>query len=183
MQHLRRVTSELLRQFCLNQIRYSEKFKMAAEQTESAQQLTDRDIFEMFHDVDLCSKLSILLNVQQNNGKPLPVFSFTERQIAEKYKKYTDTEPIALTLLGPKDVILEFDRKDDVITALTKAHHLQQWDDIGISLHCIAAPKAHLIKIFSEMNSLKKEMQRLTKEKEELHLEKRQCEEQLASTI
>ena len=33
------------------------------------------------------------------------------------------------------------------------------------------------------MNSLKKEMQWLTKEKEELHLEKRQCEEQLTSTI
>ena len=96
---------------------------MAAEQTESAQQLTDHDISEMFHDVDLCFELSILLNVQQNNGKPLPVFSFTEHQIAEKYKKYTDTEPIALTLLGPKDVILEFDRKDDVITASTKG----QW--------------------------------------------------------
>ena len=183
MHHLKRVTSELLRQFRLNQYRYSEKLKMATEQTESAQQLTDKDISEMFHDVDLCSELSILLNVQQNNGRPLPVFSFTERQIAEKYKKYTNTEPIALTLLGPKDVILEFDKRDDVVTASTKAQGLRQWDDMGVNLHCIAAPKAHLIKIFSKMNSLKKETQWLAKEKEELHLEKRQCEEQLATTI
>ena len=54
MHHLKRVNSELLRQFRLNQIRYSDKFKMAAEQTESAQQLTDNDI-EMFHDMELCS--------------------------------------------------------------------------------------------------------------------------------
>ena len=54
-----------------------------AEQTESDQQLTDRDI-ETFHDVDLCSELSILMNVKQNDGKALPIFSFTEHQIAVK---------------------------------------------------------------------------------------------------
>ena len=183
MQRLKGVVSELLQQFCLNQIRYSDKIKMAAEQTESAQQIPAKDLSEMFHDVDLCSDLSILLNVQQNNGKPLPVFSFTERQIAEKYKRFTDTEPVALTLLGPKDVLLEFDKKDDVVTASTKAQGLRQWDDMGVNLHCIAAPKAHLIKIFSEMNSLRKETERLVREKEEIHLEKRQCEEQMATTI
>ena len=100
MHSLRRVASELLRQFRLNQIRYSDKLKMAAEQTESGQQLTDVEP-ELYHDVDLCSELSILMNVQQHNGKALPVFSFTEWQIAEKYKKLTDIEPIALTLMGP----------------------------------------------------------------------------------
>ena len=47
---------------------------MAAEQTESGQQLTDIEP-ELYHDVDLCSELSILMNVQQHNGKALPVFS------------------------------------------------------------------------------------------------------------
>ena len=77
MHLLRRVASELLWQFRLNQIRYSDKLKMAAEQTESGQQLTDIEP-EMYHDVDLCSELSILMNVQQHNGKALPIFSFTE---------------------------------------------------------------------------------------------------------
>ena len=45
-----------------------------AEQTESDQSRTDQDI-ETFHDVDLCSELSILMNVKQNDGKALPVFS------------------------------------------------------------------------------------------------------------
>ena len=108
MHPLRRVASELLRQFRLNQIRYSDKLKMAAEQTESGQQLTDLGS-KTYHDVDLCAELSILMNVQQHNGKALLVFSFTERQIAEKYKRFTDVDPIALTLMGPRDVILEFE--------------------------------------------------------------------------
>ena len=56
-----------------------------AEQTESDQQLTDQDI-ETVHDVDLCSELSILMNVKQNDGKALPIFSFTEHQIAKNVR-------------------------------------------------------------------------------------------------
>ena len=88
-----------------------------AEQTESDQHLTDQDV-ETFHDVDLCSDLSILMNVRQHDGKALPIFSFTECQIAEKCKKFTDIDPIALTLMGPCDVILEFDKKDDIMVVL-----------------------------------------------------------------
>ena len=182
MHLLRRVASELLWQFRLNQIRYSDKLKMAAEQTESGQQLTDLGS-ETYHDVDLCTKLSILMNVQQHNGKTLPVFSFMERQIVEKYKRFTDVDPIALTLMGPRDVILEFDKKDDVITSSTRAHGLCQWDDLGVDIHCIAAPKAHLLEIFSQTEQLKRETQHLLREKEALHQKKQQCEERLTTVL
>ena len=85
-----------------------------AEGTESNQQLTDNDIF---HNVDLCQEIYLIMRVTQNNGKTLPVFSFTERQIVEKYKQFTGLEPIALTLMGPCDVLLEFDKKADVISS------------------------------------------------------------------
>ena len=62
------------------------------------------------------------MNVWQHDGKALPVFSFTEHHIAEKCKKLTGIDPIALTLMGPHDVILEFDKKDDIMVALTQAH-------------------------------------------------------------
>ena len=177
----RRVLSELLRQFRLNQIRFSDKFKMA-EQTESDQQLTDQDI-EIFHDVDLSSELSILMNVKQNDGKALPVFSFMECQIAEKCKKFTDVDPVALTLMGPRDVILEFDKKDDIITALMRSHGCHQWDDMGVSIHSIAAPKMSLLKIYAEKEKRKKEVQVLERERDTLQQENRQYEEHLSMDI
>ena len=82
------------------------------EGTESTQKLTDNHIF---HDIDLCQEICLMMRVTQNNGKALPVFSFTERQIAKKYKQFTGLEPIVLTLMGPRDVLLEFDKKADVI--------------------------------------------------------------------
>ena len=64
-----------------------------AEQTEPDQQLTDQDV-ETFHDMDLCSDLSILMNARQHDGKALPIFSFTEWQIAEKCKNFTDIDNV-----------------------------------------------------------------------------------------
>ena len=69
-----------------------------AEGTESTQQLTDNDIF---HDIDLCQVICLMMRVTQNNGKALPIFSFMERQIMEKYKQFIGLEPIVLTLMGP----------------------------------------------------------------------------------
>ena len=82
------------------------------------------------------------------------MFSFTERQIAEKYKKLTNIEPIVLTLMGPRDMILEFDKDDDVITLSTRAHGMWQWDDLGVNIHCIAAPKTHLLEIYREKRTV-----------------------------
>ena len=181
MQNSRRVLSELLRQFRLNQIRFSDKFKMA-EQTQSDQHMTDQDI-ETFHDMDLCSDLSILMNVKQHDGKALPIFSFTEHQIAEKCKKCTDIDLIALTLMGPCDVILEFDKKDDITVALMQAHGCHQWDEIGVNIHCIAAPKMSLLKIYEDIEKRKKETQMLVRERDTLQQEKRQYEEHLSTDI
>ena len=81
VQLTRRVILELLRQFKLNQIRFSEKYLEMAEGTESTQKLTDNHIF---HDIDLCQEICLMMRVTQNNGKALPIFSFMERQIMKK---------------------------------------------------------------------------------------------------
>ena len=153
-----------------------------AEQTESDQHLTDQDV-ETFHDVDLCSNLSILMNVREHNSKVLPVFSFTECQIAEKCKTFTGIDPIALTLMGPHNVILEFDKKDGIMIALMQAHGCHQWDEIGVNIHCIAAPKMSLLKIYEDIEKRKSETQMLVRERDTLQQEKKQYEEHLSTDI
>ena len=108
-----------------------------AEGTESNQQITDNDIF---HDIDLCQEICLMIRVTLNNGKALPIFSFTERQIAEKYKKFIGLEPIALTLMGPHDMLLEFNKKAVVISSSRKIHGLKTWDRMGVDISCIMSP-------------------------------------------
>ena len=149
-----------------------------AEGTESSQLVTDLDS-DTFHDVDPCNEISMLMKVTQLNGKPLPVFSFTERQIAEKYRQYTGVEPVTLILMGLHDILLEFDRKADVIGLSMKIHGQQSWDGINVDIGCLMACKPRLLSLFWEWEEHKKEKQELQKEKDILMKEKIQYEEHL----
>ena len=123
------------------------------------------------------------MNVRQHDGKALPIFSFTECQIAEKCKKFTDIDLIALTLMGPHDVILEFDKKDDIMVVLMQTHGCHQWNEMGVNIHCITAPKMSLLKIYEDTEKRKKETQMLVRERDTLQQEKRQYEEHLSTDI
>ena len=76
-----------------------------ADKTESELNAVEQAVY---HDVD-DNELSMLLRVHQNNGRALPIGSFTERKISEVVQGVTGIAPIALTLLGPKEVLLEFE--------------------------------------------------------------------------
>ena len=62
----------------------------------------------VYHDVD-DNELLMLLRVSQISGKTLPIDSFTERKISQMICRAMGVVPIALTLLGPKEVLLEFE--------------------------------------------------------------------------
>ena len=62
----------------------------------------------VYHDVEE-NELSLLLRVNQLSGKTLPIGSFTERKISQMIHRAMGVAPMALILLGPKEVLLEFE--------------------------------------------------------------------------
>ena len=84
-----------------------------ADKTESELDTVEQAVY---HDVD-DNKLSMLLRVHQNNGRALPLGSFTERKISQVIHGATGVllAPNALTLLGPDEVLLEFEKEASVV--------------------------------------------------------------------
>ena len=85
--------------------------------------------------------------------------------------------------MGLRDVILEFDRKDDIIVMLMQAHGCHQWDEVGVNIHCIAALKMSLLKIYEDIEKRRKETQMFEKERDKLQKEKIQYKEHLSIDI
>ena len=54
---------------------------------------------------------------------------------------------------------------------------------MGVSIHCIVAPKMSLLKIYAEKEKRKKETQVLERERDTLQQEKRQYKEHLSMDI
>ena len=70
----------------------------------------------------------MLMSVQLMGGRNLPVVSFTESKIAKNFKTITGVEPVAMTLLGPWEVLLDFEQDTEVIPLSLLMHGAKQWE-------------------------------------------------------
>ena len=74
---------------------------------------------ESYHDIDDCKdlvpspskSLSVLLKITQPDDKPLPVGVVTERSVYSLIQKATNVEPLGVTLMNDRDVVVDFHPK------------------------------------------------------------------------
>ena len=152
---MQRYVSKLLWQFRFIQIKYRrpDVWTAMADKTESELDTVEQAVY---HDVDE-NKLSMLFRVSQLSGKTLPIGSFTKRKISQVIHVAMGIVPIALTLLGPKEVLLEFERAASVVEVMMVLHMLTDWDDLKIQTHCVMARYDSLIDMFHEREESGKE--------------------------
>ena len=116
-------------------------------------------------------------------GKPLPICNFTERQIASKYRQITGIDPVVLTLMGPREVLLEFEHVADVVGSSLKMYGPHVWDGMNVHINCLVAPKPSLIEMYCEWANAQKEKEELFKEREVLRREKSEYEQRLGEAV
>ena len=117
-----------------------------AEQTES-----EIDAIEdvVYHDVEN-NELSMLLLVKQMGGRVLPAGSFTERAIAQLVQKTTGVHPTSLTLLGPREVLLDFEKSVSVVDVALVLHNISDWDRFKVEASCLMVKRDQLVGMFQE---------------------------------
>ena len=178
---MQRYIAKLLRQFRFIQIKYRrpDVWTAMADKTESELDTVKQAVY---HDVD-DNELSMLLRVSQLSGKSLPIGSFTERKISQVVQGTTGVAPIALTLLGPSKVLMEFERSTSVVEVAMILHTLSDWDDLKIQTHCVMARRELLVDMFHEKEESEKEKQLLRKEKIKYQSQLGQVVERIGSQI
>ena len=151
--------------------------------------MTDRTESEMdaveqavYHDIDE-NELSMLLRVHQNNGRALPIGSFTERKISQVVQGATGVAPTALTLLGPGEVLIEFEKEACVTEVGIKMHAMSDWDDLKVRTHCIMAKRDSLINMCHERELAEREKQLLRDEKLQYQTQLGQVVDKIGSQI
>ena len=119
---MQRYVSKLLWQFRFIQIMYRRPdiWTAMADKIESELNAVEQAVY---HDVDK-NRLSMLFRVSQLSGKTLPIGSFTERKISQVIHRAMGIAPIALTLLGTKEVLFEFERVASVVEVVMVLHAL-----------------------------------------------------------
>ena len=150
-----------------------------ADKTESELDAVEQAVY---HDID-DNELSMLLRVNQLSGKTLPIGNFTNRKISQMIHGAAGVAPVALTLLGPKEVLLEFEQATSVVEVMMVLHVLTNWDDIKIQTHCVMARRESLIDMFHKKEEAEREKQQLRDEKHKYKSQLGQMVERIGSQI
>ena len=178
---MQRLVKTLLRQFELTQIKYRrpDVWAKMAERTES-----EIDAIEgaVYHDVEN-NELSMLLRVNQTSGRVLPAGSFTERAVAQLVQRTTGVNPISLTLLGPKEVLLDFEKSVSVVDVALVLHNMSEWDRFKVETSCLMAKREQLISMFQEREVAERERFQLKEEKFNYQRQLGQMVERIGSQI
>ena len=150
-----------------------------ADKTESELNAVEQAVY---HDIDE-NELSMLFRVSQLSGKTLPIGSFTKRKISQVIHGAMGIMQVALTLLGLKEVLLEFERAASVVEVMMVLHVLKDWDDLKIQTHCVMARCDSLIDMFHEREKSEREKQFLREEKLKYQSQLAQVVERIGSQI
>ena len=131
---------------------------------------------ESYHDIedskDLVpppsKSLSILLKITQPDDRPLPVGVVTERSVYSLIQKATNVEPLGVTLMNDRDVVVDFRPKSRLWEITPQLHHLVTWDKYAVEVSCLMSERPHLLKMVRDREQARHAVQEYQKKKEEL---------------
>ena len=150
-----------------------------AERTESE---IDAIKDAVYHDVEN-NELSMLLRVKQTSSKVVPVGSFTERAVAQLVQRTTGVHPTSLTLLGPKEVLLNFKKSVSIVDVALVLHNISDWDRFKVETSCLMAKRDQLISMFQEREVAECQKFQLREEKHHYQQQLGQMVEKIGSQI
>ena len=124
-----------------------------AEACQSNQQKGE-DI-ESYHNIEDCKdlapppskSLSGLLKVTQPNDKLLPLGVVTERSIYALFQKVTNVDPLGVTLMNDRDIVVDFNPKSRLWEITPLLHNLATWDKYAVEVSCLMSEHPHLLKM------------------------------------
>ena len=120
----------------------------------------------------------MLLQVNQTDGRVLPAGSFTERAVAQ-----TGVHPTSPTLLGPKEVLLDFEKSVSVVDVALVLHNMSNCDRFKVKASCLMAKHENLIGMYQEREMAEHEKFQLKEEKQHYQQQLRQMVEKIGSQI
>ena len=94
--------------------------------------------------------LTILFKMLREDGRPLPVGSFTERSVARRVYSSTGVAVEQVTMITPTDALIEFAPGTLVVAIAQVLHQINEWEDILVWVTCLMGSKNYIMQLCRE---------------------------------
>ena len=129
------------------------------------------------------TELPILLRILKEDGRPLPIGSFTERSVARKVHNLMGITLDRVTMVTPSDVILEFPVGCSVVHVAQVLHAMKEWEDFPIYVSCLMGNHCHIMEVCQDRANYEAKKRELELEVERLREEQNEQQDTLAELV
>ena len=92
-------------------------------------------------------ELPILLRILQEDGRPLPIGSFTKRSMVRKVHDLMGITLDRVIMVTPSDAILEFPTGCSVVYVAQALHAMKEWEDFPIYVSCLMGNRCYIMEV------------------------------------
>ena len=116
--------------------------------------------------------LTILFRMLREDGRPLPVGSFTERSVTGRVYSLTGVTVERVKMVTLTDALLKFAPGTLVFTIAQALHQINEWEELPVWVTCLMGSKHYIMQLCRERVENKEQKRVLEAEAEKM------CDEQ-----
>ena len=127
--------------------------------------------------------LTILFKMLREDGRPLPVGSFTERSVTRKVYNLTGITVERVTMVTPTDALFEFVLGTLVVAIAQELQLISEWEEIPVWVTCLMGNKHYIMKLHREWAENEEQKRVLEAEAEKMCGEQQEQQDKLSELI
>ena len=127
--------------------------------------------------------LTILFKMLREDGRPLPVGSFTERSVARRVYNSTGVAVEWVTMITPTDALIEFAPGTLVFAIAQVLHQINEWEDIPVLVTCLMGSKSYIMQLCRERAENEEQKRVWEAEAEKMREDQQEQQEKLSELI
>ena len=127
--------------------------------------------------------LTILFKMLREDGRPLPVGSFTERSVARRVYSFTRVAAECVTMITPTNALIEF-APGTLVVAITQAlHEINELEDIPVWVTCLMGSKHYIMQLCRERAENEEQKRVWEAEAEKMREDQQEQQDKLSELI
>ena len=99
-------------------------------------------------------ELLLLLRVEQEDGRPLPVGTYTECCVNLQIVHWTEIHPIRSTHINPLDTVVEFAAEVPIVAVAQQLHMIREWEEVPVTVSCIMGRREYIMDVCRQKSML-----------------------------
>ena len=101
-----------------------------------------------------CHQLLLLIRIEQEDGRPHPVGTYSEHCVHLKLTQWTGVTTECVTRINPYDTIIEVAASVSVVAIAQQLHSIREWEEILVMVACIMGKKSYIVDVCRQRTAM-----------------------------